>query len=317
MQLAVGTATGIGEYARGLAEALAREGSCEIVRLDAPWLDPWRFDRRVAWDQVVLPFAAARARVDLVHGLSGTLPLVARAPIVATVHDVAWLHVQAHARAYARAYFGRFQLRRYERARAIFVDSAFSRDELANAAPRIDPARIAVAYPGVAADVAAIVRAPAERAIALVVGTVEARKNLEALVAVAAAIPDLRVVAVGPFAAYRERVLELARARGVADRFELRGYVSRAEVLAWYARATVAVVPSRYEGFGYAAAQALCAGLPLVAANASSLPEIVAGCAPLVDPDDPVPELKPDVIAAVAPFMVVSSSSLMVAVAVT
>ncbi|MBV8423994.1 MAG: glycosyltransferase, partial [Candidatus Eremiobacteraeota bacterium] len=57
-------------------------------------------------------------------------------------------------------------------------------------------------------------------------------------------------------------------------------------LLELYATATVAVAPSRYEGFGYAAAQALCAGVPLVAARASSLVEVVQNDAPLLDPDD-------------------------------
>jgi len=66
----------------------------------------------------------------------------------------------------------------------------------------------------------------------------------------------------------------------------MRGYVPRGEVLELYARALVAAVPSRYEGFGYGAAQALCAGVPLVSSNAASLPEVAGNDATLVDPDD-------------------------------
>ncbi len=286
MQLAVGTATGIGEYATGLAHALETADSVDVVRLDFARFDPWRFDRRVLWDQVLLPCEAARAGVDVLHCLAGTMPLVATVPLVVTVHDVAWLRVQTHARRYARWYFGRYQLARYERARTIFVDSRFSRDEVLACAPRLDPERVVVAYPGVAREFGALDRAPAQPPVALVVGTVEVRKNLEVLIEVAAAIPELRVVSTGPFTPYRERILALARERGVADRFELRGYVSRAELLALYASATLSIVPSRYEGFGYAAAQALCAGMPLVASNAASLPEVVDGSAPLVAPDD-------------------------------
>jgi glycosyltransferase involved in cell wall biosynthesis len=96
----------------------------------------------------------------------------------------------------------------------------------------------------------------------------------------------LRLISVGPFTPYRTRVLALARELGVTERVELRGYVTRAELLGLYASATLAAVPSFYEGFGYGAAQALCAGVPLVAADAASLPEIVAGGAALVRPED-------------------------------
>ena len=284
-QLARGTPTGIGEYVRGLAPALRARG-LDVAELDAPWLDPWRFDRRALWDQLGLPLAAARARVDVLHCTSGTMPAFAPAPLVVTVHDVAWLRVQSHARAYARAYFGAYMLARYERARGIIVDSAFSRAELLALAD-VDPARVAVVYPGVAADVMDVERARDDAApFVLAVGTVEARKNLEVLVRALVRLPQLRLISVGPPTPYRDRCLSLAHELGVESRVELRGYVPRADVLALYARALVAAVPSRYEGFGYGAAQALCAGVPLVSSDASSLPEVVAGCAPLLAPDD-------------------------------
>jgi glycosyltransferase involved in cell wall biosynthesis len=285
LQLARGTATGIGEYALGLYDALVAEG-IDVVPLRSERLDPWRFDRRVLWDQALLPLAARRARVDLLHCASGTMPFVSPAPMVVTVHDVAWLRVQAHTRAYARVYFGAFALARYRRARRILVDSHFSREELLAVAPGIDPARVEVVYPGVSADFANVVRAPdGEAPFALVTGTVERRKNFEVLIRALPAVPRLRLISVGPATPYREECLQLARDLGVLDRVEIRGYVSRAELLSLYARATFAAAPSRYEGFGYAAAQALCAGVPLAASDAASLPEVVADAWPCLDPD--------------------------------
>jgi glycosyltransferase involved in cell wall biosynthesis len=46
-------------------------------------------------------------------------------------------------------------------------------------------------------------------------------------------------------------------------------------------------VPSRYEGFGYALAEALCAGLPAIAARSSSLIEVADASTVLLPPDDP------------------------------
>ncbi len=285
-QLTLGTATGIGEYVAGLLGAL-RERGVDAVALSNPGLDPWRFDRRVRWDQIELPRAARRARVDVLHCASGTVPLRSSEPVVATVHDVAWLRAQSHARAYARFYFGRFALARYARARRILVDSAFSRGELLSVAPHLDPERVDVIHPGVAPDVGALVRDRDEALpFVLAVGTVEPRKNLAVLVRALASLPDVRLISAGPPTPYGAVCLALARELGVADRVELRGYVSRAELLALYARASAVAMPSRYEGFGYGAAQALCAGVPLVAARASSLPEVVGDAAPLVPPDD-------------------------------
>jgi len=286
-QLVRGTATGIGEYVAGLCAALREAGTVEIVPLQSERLDPWRFDRRVLWDQLLLPRAAARARIDLLHCASGTMPLFAPVPLLATVHDVAFLRVQGHVRAYARAYFGSFQLERYRRARRILVDSHFSRTELL-ACGGIDPALVEVVYPGVAADLFSIRRSPvaAEQAFALALGTVEERKNLGVVIQALRAVPGLRLMSVGPFTPYHDECLARAREAGVSDRVEFRGYLPRAELLELYARATCALLPSRYEGFGYAAAQALCAGVPLLCADSSSLPE-VAGPAANLPPDEP------------------------------
>ena len=284
MQLAVGTATGIGEYARGLARALRDDGA-DIVELCEPALDPWRFDRRVVWDQVLLPQRVRASHAQLLHCTSGTMPMHLSVPAVVTVHDVAWLKVQQHTRPYARYYFGRFALQRYRSAAAIAVDSAFSKRELLEAF-EIDPARVRVVYPGVAADFASVERAAASEPFVLVPGTVERRKNIEVLIRAIASIDDVRIVSVGPHTRYQDECIALAQDLSVSDRVEFRGYVPREELLALYASCAMVAVPSTYEGFGYAAAQALCAGAPAAVANCASLPEVVSSSAPLLDPHD-------------------------------
>lgn len=282
-QLATGTATGIGEYSRGLARALARCG-VRVSELSEPKLDPWRFDRRVMWDQILLPQRARASGAELLHCTSGTMPLRAGMPIVVTVHDVAWLKVQRHTRPYARYYFGTFALRQYKYAGAIIVDSTFSKDELLEVSGA-DPANIEVVFPGVADDYHELQLRDPEPFV-LVPGTVEARKNLSVVIRALPHLPHVRIVSTGPFTAYRDECEALARRLNVADRVEFRGYVSRETLLDLYARCALVAVPSRYEGFGYAAAQALCAGVPVLAARASSLPEVVGNDAPLIDPED-------------------------------
>lgn len=284
-QLRLGTATGIGEYVRGLAEGLRSIGA-DARELCEPKLDPWRFDRRVLWDQVLLPRRARASGADVLHCASGTMPISLPLPAVVTVHDVAWLKVQEHARAYARWYFGAFSVARYRRARRIVLDSRFSRGELLAAVRGFDESIVDVVHPGVSADFIANQRESGDGRTVLVVGTVERRKNLEILVRALPGVPQARLVSVGPRTAYADECEALARRLGVADRVELRGYVPRGELLRLYATCAVAAVPSRYEGFGYGAAQALCAGAPLVCANTSSLPEVVGDDAPLLDPDD-------------------------------
>ncbi len=284
-QLAVGTATGIGEYVRGLSAALENAGVA-VAELREPRLDPWRFDRRVLWDQVLLPLRARKSGATLLHCASGTMPLIAELPIVVTVHDVAWLAAQQHTRPYARWYFGRFSLSRYRRAACIVADSHFSRDALLALLGVFPAERVHVVYPGVAPDFCSLRRERGDGRTILAVGTVEPRKNLAVLVRALTDLPAARLVAVGPHTPYAAACSALARKLGVEERVELRGYVARDEVLALYRTCAVVAVPSHYEGFGYAVAQALCAGAPCVVSDKSSLPEVAGADAAVVPADD-------------------------------
>ncbi len=289
-QLLCGTPTGIGEYLHGLIAALRAQGLSFDV-LSESRCDPWRFDRRVWWDQVLLPARARRYR--LLHATAGTMPLLPRSgATVVTVHDVAWLRVQEHARWYARHYFGERMLGAYRRAAAIITDSYFSRDELVSF-PGIDPQSVHVVYPGVAEEYAQVIRnvdviVQAEQPLILAVGTVEARKNLAVVIRALAALENRQAVLVscGPPTPYLAECQALAASLGVAERVQFRGYISREHLLELYAQAAVAVVPSRYEGFGLGAAQAVVAGVPLLVADTSALPEVAGDGAQILAVDD-------------------------------
>ncbi len=68
---------------------------------------------------------------------------------------------------------------------------------------------------------------------------------------------------------------------------QVRGLVSRAELVDLYRRAAVMVFPSRYEGFGLPPIEAMASGCPVAAAASGSLPEVVGDAGVLFDPDDP------------------------------
>lgn len=285
-QPTIGSATGIGEYARELERALRELPGIDVVPLSAPGLDPWRFDRRAYWDQVLLPIAAARSQATILHCTSGTMPAVSNLPIVLTLHDAAWLRVQGHTRFYARAYFGTLMKRLAARAREIVTVSAFSAREILELHPGLDERRVHVIPLGVADEFARLQLRSGDDSTILVVGTVEVRKNLEVVIRALPSLPGVRAISVGPSTPYRDACAALARELGVEDRLEFRGYVGRDALLELYATSTVLAMPSRYEGFGLPLAQARCVGLPAIAARGSSLDEIAGDSVPRIDADD-------------------------------
>ena len=78
----------------------------------------------------------------------------------------------------------------------------------------------------------------------------------------------------------------LIAALDLEDAIDYRHGISTEEMVASYARATVAVVPSLYEGFGLPAIEAMACGVPLVSTNGGALPEVVGEAGKLVDAGD-------------------------------
>jgi glycosyltransferase involved in cell wall biosynthesis len=72
-----------------------------------------------------------------------------------------------------------------------------------------------------------------------------------------------------------QRVRDTARALGIDQQVEILGAVDDAKRAELLAGARVFLMPSRFEGFGLAAAEAMAAGVPVIASDAGSLPEVV------------------------------------------
>ncbi|MDQ2902190.1 MAG: glycosyltransferase family 4 protein [Chloroflexota bacterium] len=120
------------------------------------------------------------------------------------------------------------------------------------------------------------------------VATVEPRKNLVTLLAAYRHLKQQPGVACPPLVIVGRKgwncddiLTYMAELEGAVI---FPGYVSDQELIAFYQMATVFVFPSLYEGFGLPVLEAMMAGSPVIAANASSLPEVAGEAAILVDP---------------------------------
>ena len=125
----------------------------------------------------------------------------------------------------------------------------------------------------------------AREKVILCVGAVQRRKNQIALVrAFRAAPPDWTLVLAGSEGYEAEAVLREIANSPIIDRIRVTGYISDGEIAHWYRRASIFAFPSLDEGFGMPAIEAMAAGVPVIASNRSSLPEVCGDAALLVDP---------------------------------
>jgi alpha-1,3-mannosyltransferase len=203
-----------------------------------------------------------------VHGIDGLLDQVVAGrpsfPVGVSTHG-AYFHTDRHR--WLKALFVRtWTARSLKRARAVWFTSEVDRQLLAPAG--VDGP---VLPNGIELEPFLGVQRRPEPGLLLVVGRVDVHKGLDDLLDVLPRAcvlrPELRVVSVGP-----EQVPGLADAlqRRAAERgvsLELLGALPRASLLELLGRAERVVLPSRHEGQGLAALEAMAAGVPVLASD--------------------------------------------------
>lgn len=145
------------------------------------------------------------------------------------------------------------------------------------------------------ADIAARLRQKygLTRPFVLYTGGADERKNLPRLIQAFAALPpSLRTGQQLLFAGKmaqgdRDNLQHLAKTAGLApDELSFTGYVTDDELVQLYNLCELFIFPSWHEGFGLPALEAMACGAPVIGANTSSLPEVIALDAALFDPYD-------------------------------
>jgi glycosyltransferase involved in cell wall biosynthesis len=289
--------TGVERHAFSLVRELARIAPGEIVLFARPDAPPALADLdlethvapvtyRLAVDQGWLPFAALRARVDLLHTLAFPTPVLWRGRSAMTVHDATpWLHTDT-ASVGMRLYYGPLYRQALSRAAAVFTVSAAARDDLVRATG-VPRERVHVTPNGVEPHFfdARVPDGPRDPYL-LAVGTIEPRKNMGALLEAFRLLRregrDLRLVIVG-----RQGWGQGLPLGDLAPHVRLAGTVPDDELAALYAGASCFVIPSLYEGFGLPLAEAMAAGAPCVASDIPALREVAGDVARYADPHAP------------------------------
>lgn len=223
-------------------------------------------------------------------------------PVVATLHDALPIKYPEWCNPRFRDAKNWLQVKAARKADHVIALSHFAVPELVECFG-VDERRISVVPCGVDEEwlwapdpqaVAATLRANGLRpGYFLFVGTLQPRKNIERLLDAWLALPasvraERQLVIVGGAGSRSEQLvrrLQAAAANGENVAW-LSGLTSAAALREVYAGAGVFVFPSLYEGFGIPVVEAFASGVPVVASNTSSLPEVCQGAALEVDPLD-------------------------------
>ena len=246
-----------------------------------------------------LPVELWTGPLDLLHTPVGSVRLPSRAPLLATIHDIASeRHPGQHPLRRRRFKKG---LLRYLVGRpdaTLSTISRSTRDDVADWLD-LDAAAIPVVHHGVDTDrfrpatkdeIARVRQAyllPSR--FFLFLGGAGPRKSLDVLLESFRAFLDrpeaegVDLVLAGPPSSWaNERFARLTAELESAGRMRHIGFVDDADVAALYSAALAFTYPSRYEGFGLPVLEAMACGTPVVCSDAMALPEVAGGAALVV-----------------------------------
>ncbi|HZB97171.1 MAG TPA: glycosyltransferase family 1 protein [Candidatus Sulfotelmatobacter sp.] len=256
------------------------------------------------WEQMLLPLAARRHSLDVLHCTANTAPLAPAARLVVTVHDTMFMtadqRIPRSPSWYQRAGA------RYRRvvapvatrhASMVITDSERSRADVVRELS-LPSHKVAVIAPTVDPAFRRLDEGEARRSLprelnvgfpyVLALGARDPRKNTPCVVASFARYRgrggDRHLVITGADAATRKRLMALATVLKVPEQVHVLDFVSGEELVALYNCADALLYPSLREGFGMPLLEAMACATPIITSSTSSLPEVAGDAALLVDP---------------------------------
>ena len=277
---------------------VGRENSATFdgVRMARASLDTRSAWRRIYWEQAVQP--RELRHVDLHHAMAFVAPFVLPAPMVVTVYDLSFIRFPSRMSLGRRAYLRAMTALTCKRARRVMAISQSTADDLHELLgvpkSKIDVTPLgydkALFYPRQPAELEHFRRKQGlpER-FWLFVGTLEPRKNLMLLLEAYRLLEKsqrLPLILAGGVGWRGEQIITAIDELGLSDSVRHVGFVPTADLPLWYNCAEVFLFPSIYEGFGLPVLEAMACGTPVLASDASSLPEVVDQGGLCIEPDD-------------------------------
>ncbi|HPB30296.1 MAG TPA: glycosyltransferase family 1 protein [Candidatus Sumerlaeota bacterium] len=257
---------------------------------------------RILWEWLRFPGVLRKDGVDLYHGPANFLPVRKVCPYVLTLHDMFFFRNPGRTSRLRALYWTSVIRATWREADVILTGSEFARGEILRYLP-VPPERIRVIPHGVDdkffEPAPAAIRKEMRDALGitglyiLFAGRLDPDKNPEGLIRAfhllveSGKAGDRSLVIAGARDYQSGRLPQLARILGLEERVLFTGYVEERHLPALYQEADVFCYPSRNEGFGLPPLEAMASGVPVVAGDSSSLPEVVGKAGILADPDDP------------------------------
>jgi len=252
---------------------------------------------RILWEQIALPFQAAKHRLDILLSAGMTAPFFSPVPSVVVIYDLQHINQPEN---FSRGYLFFLKTIIYLSARrsdGVITLSRKSKEDIERHYG-ISPGNIAVThmasestafYGRDAAEVDAIrFKYGLPESFILYIASSLPHKNYQRLLAAFKTVRDAhrgtKLVLIGARDYGHDAIAAKITELGLADDVIFLGWLPFEDIPPIYSASKVFVFPSLHEGFGIPVVEAFACGVPVVCSNIEPLIEVAGGAALLVDP---------------------------------
>jgi glycosyltransferase involved in cell wall biosynthesis len=258
------------------------------------------------WEQLLLPMAASKERVDVLHCTSNTAPVFVPVPLVLTLHDIIYLEGVNYKKGTLYQKFGNLYRRLIvplivPRAKMILTVSNFENERIRTYFD-LPKSMVNTAYNAAADHFARVQDGEQLQAVKkkynlpdqyiFFLGNTDPKKNVKGVLKALSLLRqrgslDLPLLMLDIDRKFLHKVAQEIGDPEVLDHIQLTGYVPNVDLPAIYSQARVFLYPSLRESFGIPILEGMICGVPVITSNTSAMPEVAGNAALLVDPLEP------------------------------
>ena len=258
------------------------------------------------WEQLYLPHAIKKYKIDLLHCTSNTAPIFLNVPLVLTLHDIIYLEKISLSEGTAYQKFGNIYRKLIvplivKKARKIITVSNFENQRITEYFG-FKSGMVQTVY-NAAAEYFTPIKDPKILALAkqkfnlpdqyiFFLGNTDPKKNVKGVLQALSLLKSkgklpCKLLMLDINKDYLQNLANEIGDSEIINEIVFTGYVSNTELPAIYSLATMFLYPSLRESFGIPLIEALCCEVPTITSNTSSMPEVVDDAALLCNPVEP------------------------------
>ncbi len=249
----------------------------------------------VIWFEFSLKKALEKHEIDLFWSPDGFCNLKTNIPQIITIHDINFEHNPKDLPFLVSKYFRYFFPKFARKAKKIITVSTFSKQDIFSTY-KLDENKVTVVYNG-ANEQYQPINSVQQKEIRdeytngfpffLFVGSLHPRKNVQRLIdafeIISSKNSQIRLVIVGS-SMWKENNLKIAQ--NILNKVIFTGHLETGKLTKLMASAKVLTYVPYFEGFGIPLVEAMKCGTPILAANATCLPEVAENAAIYCNPFD-------------------------------